>query len=396
MQVPTIRYPQHSPLQLSKITLHQVRLRLRFPFKTSFGTQYNRDTVLVAMHSQDGRVGIGETPSLLAPIYDAQYVWADFDVLQRFLVPAIMTANNGWIHGLLDLQHAFECVKGHRFAKCGLEAAYWHLVSQQEGVSLQSLWGGATQHVAAGFSIGGESIDDVLARAERATELGIPRLKIKIWPGFDYEVIAAVRRAYPDIMLQVDGNSAYDPDDDSHRSALQSLDDFGLLMIEQPFADNRIPDHAWFQKEVDLKTPLCLDESLLDIHDARQSAILWDQLGIKERLIFNIKPPRVGGFAVSRQIADFSLEQGITCWVGGMLETVAGKWLNIIFASHPACTLPGDHLQPQPYYEQDIATPIPTTDADGMIAVPTNVPPFTLDEEALHLLTTVQWDSTLD
>jgi o-succinylbenzoate synthase len=387
--------PTPDAIELAKIEIRQVRLTLQYPFKTSFGTQRTRDTILIFLHSQDGTVGVGECPSLLAPIYDAQYVWADYDVLRRFLVPALLEGMSGQIQGLSTLMEVFAGIKGHRFAKCGLEAAFWHLHSQLSHVSLQDLWGGTASQVAAGFSIGGESIADVLARAEKAAALGIPRLKIKIWPGFDYDVVAAVREAYPDMMLQVDGNAAYEPDNERHRSALKSLDAFDLLMIEQPFADNRVFDHARFQKETDLKTPLCLDESLLDIHDAQQAVALWDMFGMKDRLVFNIKPPRVGGFAEARRIAEFCEREGIVCWVGGMLETVVGKWMNVIFASHPACTLPGDHLQPQPYYEQDIATPLLQADTTGMLAVPGDATPFVVDEDALESLTVEKWHATV-
>ena len=381
-------FPEHDPIHLSAIELRQLRLRLQFPFKTSFGVQQVRDTILVILHDEDGLIGVGETPSLVAPVFDHQYVWADYDVLQRFLLPAVLEQPP--IASVTDLHRAFSTVKAHHFAKCGLDAAYWHLVSQRTRQPLASIWDTEQASVGAGFSIGGSSVEDVLERATKAVEAGIMRLKIKIWPGFDQVVVAAVREAYPNIMLQVDANCSYEPFNPDHAQALKSLDDYNLLLIEQPFALNRMFDHARFQQQTDLKTPLCLDESILNVHDARQAVELWDMLGIRERLILNIKPPRVGGFAESLKIAAFAQENDVTCWVGGMLETAMGKWMNIILAAHPACTLPGDHVQPQPYYECDIATPIPLADASGHIKVPTGMQPFELDWHAIDDLTIAQ------
>lgn len=379
--------PQHEPIHIQSVELRRVRLRLQKPFKTSFGTQQNRDTILVFLHTKDGVMGMGETPSLMAPIFDHQYVWADFDVLKRFLIPALMENAGGVILRYEQLQEVFASIKAHHFAKCGIEAAYWHLISQQAQIPLAELWGASADHVPTGFSIGGSTIYDVLDRASEAVDAGFRRLKIKIWPGFDRMVVDAVRQRFPNIMLQVDANASYDPFDAGHIDALKSLDDFDLLLIEQPFAANRIFDHAQFQKQHDIQTPFCLDESLLTPDDARQALALWTSFEIGERLIFNIKPPRLGGFWPSRQIADFAQAHGVTCWVGGMLETGIGKWMNAIFAAHPVCTLPGDHLQPQPYYEQDIVTPLPEANKRGMIAVPKDLQVWQVDERALETLT---------
>lgn len=362
--------PSHAPLHLSQVRVLQLRLTLQRPFITSFGRQEVRDTLLVILETADGLQGFGETPSLVAPMYDEQYLWADFDVLRRFLIPSLKTELHGTITSVADLERVFGYVKGHHFAKCGLEAAFWHLVAQQQGTSLAALWGGTTDHVVAGFSIGAQNLDDVLARAEEAISAGFKRLKVKIWPSFDVAAMKALRDKYPDLMLQADANAAYDPFEPAHISALKALDDFGLLLIEQPFQPNRVLDHVRFQAHYDLKTPICLDESILNLDDARQAIELWQMFDVADRLIINVKPPRVGGFWESVKIATYSHAHQVACWVGGMLETGLGKWMNISLAAHPAFSLPGDHLQPQPYYQRDIMTLLPSIVPDGTISLP--------------------------
>lgn len=368
--LPSTQGPVHEVFELDRITLFHLRPRLQFPFKTSFGVQRERDTILVVMHTRDGMVGVGEAPTLSQPIFDEYYMLGEYDALQRFFLPVIRDQLGGRIVSFDAMWKTLQVFKGHSFAKCGLDAAYWHLVSQQTGQSLAALWGGQQDRVPAGFSIGGHDLTDVLERAEKAVEAGFMRLKIKVWPGFEKQVMAALRERYPAVMLQVDANCAYDPFDPHHRAALLALDMFDLLLIEQPFARNDLFDHARFQAENDLRTPITLDESIRSLDDARRAIEIWRHFGIGDRLIINIKPGRVGGYWESRLIADLCAQESIACWIGGMLELGPGKWMNIALASHPACTLPGDHLQPQPYYEQDIADPVPTLVQDGMIPVP--------------------------
>lgn len=382
--IPIIMPPNHEPLHLKEITIRRLRLHLRVPFRTAFGTQQERDTILVILKTHDGLIGVGEAPSLVAPMYDDQYIWSDYDVLQRFLVPHIPTTITSF-QQLWD--KTLSSIKDHHFSKCGIEAAYWNLVSQQTGESLKTLWGGEADTVVAGFSIGGQSLEDVLARAEVAVQAGFRRLKIKIWPSHDVQVMAVLRERYPDLMLQVDANCAYDPFNPNHQQALKALDDFGLLMIEQPFSPHDFLDHARFQAEQNLQTPIALDESVLSVHDARRAIEMWRLFGVGDKLILNIKPPRVGGYWQGRLIAEMGHEQGIPCWMGGMLELGVGKWMNVILASHPGCTLPGDHLQPQPYYERDIADPLPSIQTDGTIAVPSHGGGCAVDWQAVEELT---------
>ncbi len=376
----------HAPIGLSDITIRRLRLKLQLPFTTSFDTMQERDTILVILKTTSGLVGVGEAPTHNAPVYDHQYVDATYDVLLRFLMPAIQQP----ITSAEQLQRSVARFKGQTVATCGLEAAYWHLVTQLTGQSLKTLWGGKAQKVQAGFSIGGTTVDDVLARAHTAVAAGFKRLKVKIWPGFEGKVMTALRREFPDIILQVDANCAYDPFDPNHQRALKALDYFKLLLIEQPFGGDDLLDHARFQAEHDLQTPIALDESIHSVNDARRAHTLWHLFDVGDKLVINIKPPRVGGYWESNRIAAFVHEHNISCWMGGMLETGLGKWMNIIQSAHPGYNLPGDHLQPQPYYEQDIVSPLPAIEPDGTIPVPDGGIGCQIDWTAIEQLTVTQ------
>lgn len=387
IQLPTILPPQHDPIQLKEIEISILRPTLMFPFTTSFGTQRERDTVLIVLKTDSGIVGVGEAPTLTEPIFDDQYAWGEYDVLKRFIIPDIQGRLGGKIESYEQLWSSLSRINGHSFGKCGLEAAYWHVVTQQTGKSLKTLWGGKPDSVVAGFSIGGKTIYDVMERAQKAVDLGFRRLKVKIWPGFDVLVIDALRERFPDILLQVDANCAYDPFDHDHQDALTTLDEFDLLLIEQPFDDGDFFDHARFQAEYELATPICLDESAKSLDHVRKAYEIWNHFGIADKLVINIKPARVSGYWQSRLIAEFGVLHNIPCWIGGMLEFGIGKWMNIILASHEGCPLPGDHLQPQPYYQFDITNPLPSIRDDGTIPVPTSGVGCQIDWNAVEKLT---------
>lgn len=384
--------PAHDPFELVEATVYHVEPVLNFPFTTSFGTQHVKQTVLLALKTADGTVGLGEAPSMGEPGYDSQYVAGVLDVLQRFVLPIVRDQLGGKITHYNDFWEPLKKIKGHHFAKSSLEMAYWHLIQQQLGTSLTELWGGVQESVPAGFSIGAKTPDEIMQRAAAAVERGFSRLKIKIWPELDaLGVITVLRNKYPDLMLQVDANSAYDPRNPDHQWLLKSLDQFELLLIEQPFREDDIFEHARFQAEHDVRTPITLDESIRSIEDAQTAVEIWRMFGISERLFINIKPPRVGGYWQSVLIADFVLQEHLECWVGGMLDLTPGKWFNIAFAAHPACRLPGDHMQPQPYYKEDIASPLPMLNADSTITVPTQGVGFEIDWRAVEKMAVGKW-----
>ena len=252
-------------------------------------------------------------------------------------------------------------VMGHNMAKAGLEMALWDLFGQRDGVSVQKLLGGEADRVKVGVSVGIQSTPERLLEVVAGyLAQGYARVKLKIKPGRDVGDTAAVRRAYPELLLQVDGNSVYRLADAEH---LQELDDFGLLLIEQPLAHDDIFDHARLQAQ--LRTAICLDESITSVEHAR-----W-ALEMGACRIINIKPGRVGGMYEGRLIHDFCRQRGVPVWMGGMLETGIGRAANVALASLPGFTLPGDISASSRYYAEDVIDPPFELQADSTLAVPT-------------------------
>ncbi|MBA3416135.1 MAG: o-succinylbenzoate synthase [Chloroflexia bacterium] len=342
-------------MKLARASVHLIDLRLRTPFTTSFGTATLLRRPFVVLETDDGRRGVGEVPTLPEPAYKAEVdTPAGLTSLREWLLPAVAKAQRGAgrIDDVAALRQSYAWVKGAVFAKSGVEAAFWDLLAQEAGAPLWKLWGGEPRAFDVGVSIGGATTDDVLRLADRAVGLGYRRLKIKIWPGFDREPAAALRQRFPDLLLQVDANSAYDL---STWERLQALDDLGLLLIEQPLFDDDIVLHARVSRE--LATPLCLDESLHSLRDADTAISLWRDGAGLERLIVNIKPPRVSGFAEAVAIANHCREAGVRTWIGGMLDSAWGKAMNLQLNGLPTFDLPGDHFSPGgAYFEEDVTT----------------------------------------
>ncbi len=340
-------------MRLTRIDVHQVRLTLRAPFTTSFGTYRELDRPFVVIYTDDGLTGIGEAPTLSDPGYKAECDPPSvLTSLKEFVLPAVAKRQQeiGSIGTIEDLRASYAWIKGANFAKSAVEAALWDIEAQRGGQSLASFWGGKRTSFPVGVSIGGTTIDDVLTRAAKAVDLGYSRLKVKIWPGFDVQVAIALREAHPDIMLQVDANSAYDL---STWETLKGLDDLELLLIEQPLFDDDIVLHSEISKE--LKTPVCLDESIHSLRDAQAAMHLWTCNGILDRLIVNVKPPRVSGFSESIEIIEACHDHGVKTWIGGMLDSGWGKAMNLNLNALESIELPGDHFSPGgAYFEQDL------------------------------------------
>jgi o-succinylbenzoate synthase len=338
---------------ISRIIVHRVPLQLRTPFTTSFGTYETLDRPFVVLETSDGLRGVGEIPTLLDPAYKAEVdTPAVFTSLREFILPSVARFQRvrGPIDSIPSLRESYAWVKGAVFAKSGVEAAMWDIAAQRAGQPLWQLWGGERRTFPVGVSIGGKTPAQVLDLADQAVALGYGRLKVKIWPGFDDEVARAVRDRFPEILLQVDANSAYTM---ANWRRLQALDDLDLLLIEQPLFDDDIVLHSEISHE--LRTPICLDESIHSLRDARAAATLWGRNNGLDRLIVNIKPPRVSGFAEAIAIARFCQEQGIRTWIGGMLDSAWGKAMNLNFNGLPEIELPGDHFSPGgAYFEEDV------------------------------------------
>jgi O-succinylbenzoate synthase len=342
-------------VSIARIVVYRLPLQLRAPFTTSFGTYETLDRPFVVVETRDGFRGVGEAPTLLDPAYKAEVdTPAVLTSLEHFILPSIgrWQAENGPIADVPALRASYGWIKGAVFARSAVEAAMWDIVAQRSGVPLWKLWGGQRRTIPVGVSIGGKTLDQVLALAESAVGFGYRRLKVKIWPGFDREVAAALRARYPDILLQVDANSAYTMD---NWRRLQALDDLDLLLIEQPLFDDDIVLHSEISRE--LETPVCLDESIHSLRDTQAAATLWERNDALDRLIINIKPPRVSGFAEAIEIARYCDARGIRTWIGGMLDSAWGKAMNLNFNGLCEIDLPGDHFSPGgPYLVEDLTT----------------------------------------
>ena len=349
-------------VKLTSSEVWVVTFELRAPFTTSFGTYRTFRRPFVVLAAEDGRRGVGEVPTLGDPAYKAEVdTPAVLASLREFVLPSVgkRQAAHGWIADVPALRGTYAWVKGAVFAKSGVEAALWDLLAQRAGEPLWRMWGGSRSSFAVGVSIGGQTVEEVVERADAAIGKGYGRLKIKIWPGFDVQVVRAVRERHPDVLLQVDANSAYDL---SNWEALKELDAFDLLLIEQPLFEDDIVFHAEIGRE--LKTPVCLDESIHSLRDVEAAVRLWRGNEALDRLIVNIKPPRVSGFAEAIAIARFCREEGVRTWIGGMLDSAWGKAFNLNLNGLPEIDLPGDHFSPTgAYFEEDlVATPLVARD----------------------------------
>jgi O-succinylbenzoate synthase len=332
---------------LAAIELMRVRLPLVRPFTTSFGTTETKDCVLVRAVDRDGAQGWGECTAMERPMYSAEWVDGAWLVLRDVIVPALFAGRPTG-------------VRGHPMAEAALEIALLDLDLRHSSVSLAEYLGGMRDRVPCGVSLGiEEQIDDLLDLVKRYVSAGYRRIKLKIEPGRDVDVVRAIRDAFPDTPLSVDANAAYDRDT---ARALSPLDELGLEYIEQPLPEDDLAGHAQLQGR--LVTPLCLDETITS-HVAARSAI---ELGACR--VINVKVGRVGGLAEAKRIHDLALEAKVPLWVGGMLETGVGRAANVALASLPGFTLPGDTSGSDRYFEQDLTEPF-VVEPDGTMEVPT-------------------------
>lgn len=351
-------------MKIQSIELFLVRLDLQLPFTTSFGTYTVLHHPFVKITSDENITGWGEVPTLPNPAYkpesDHISVW---NSLTQFVVPSIMEhqKNHGWFSSVEDLIASYSWIKGANFAKSGVEAAFWDILAQQKNKPLWKIVGGTKRTFPVGVSIGGKTVNEVMNKAEQAVKHGYQRLKVKVWPGFEYDVTQAVRSHFPAIQLQLDANSSY-----THENweLLKKVDIFNLLLIEQPLYDDDVVFHA--QISAQLKTPICLDESIHSLHDTQRAHLLWKTFADPRKLIINIKPPRVSGIRESITIAQFCKKNGIKTWIGGMLDSALGKLANLHFNARDDIDLPGDHFSPTGSYFKRDALEQPPTSENGV------------------------------
>lgn len=367
-------YINESTLQLDAVDIRLIRLPLNEPFETSFGAIDSRLIFLVSIDAGGFR-GWGEVVASEEPRYSYETVGTAFHVIRDFLAPELLKAP---VKGLNDFAERLSPFRGHNMAKAGLELAFMDLLAQVNKVSLAELIGGELDRVAVGVSLGIQpTLSQLLHRVERYLDLGYQRIKLKIKPGWDVDVVDEVRRVHPSILLSVDANSAYTFVDWEH---LLKLDDFNLLMIEQPLQHDDFIDHSKLQKL--MSTSICLDETIVGERQAKTA------LELGSCRIINIKVGRVGGYSEALGIHDLCFSQQIPVWCGGMLESGIGRAHNIALASLPGFSLPGDISASSRYFERDIISPEVTVAADGYVNVPTTVGlGFEVDNEFIEHLT---------
>jgi len=342
-------------MKIERVEIIHLSIPLKHHFTTSFGTSTEKHTVLVKAYA-DGLVGYGETSPFYAPTYSYETIETVCYVLRDFIVPAVL---NQELASADELLTRLKFIRGHNFAKAGMEIAFWDLLAQREGVPLSKLLGGTREAVPVGVSIGiQDTVGELLQRIEGFLDEGYQRIKIKIKPGWDVGVVRTVRERFPDISLMVDANSAYTLND---VDVFRELDQFNLLMIEQPLGYDDIVDHAKLQSQIE--APVCLDESIHSAEDARKAI----ELGSCR--IINIKLGRVGGLTNVIKIHDVCQAHGLPVWAGGMLETGVGQVAKIEVASLPNFSLPGDIAPSSRLYVDDLIDPPIVLKDDGTIPV---------------------------
>ena len=350
--------PRDSALQIriDGVELRLVRLSLVEPFETSFGKIDSRLIFLVSL-TAGGLRGWGEVVAAEKPLYSYETVGTAFHVIKDFLAPALLSDS---LTSINDLAQRFSRFRGHNMAKAGLELAFMDLLAQLNSQSLSAQIGGERKTIPVGVSLGIQpTITALLKRIDRYLGLGYQRIKLKIKPGWDLDVVDEVRRTHPNILLSVDANSAYTLSDVNH---LRRLDDYDLLMIEQPLQNDDLIDHAKLQRL--LQTSICLDESIVGQRQANAA------LDLESCRIINIKIGRVGGYSEALAIHDLCAGRNIPVWCGGMLESGIGRAHNIALASLAGFTLPGDISASARYFERDLISPEVTVAYDGTVAVP--------------------------
>lgn len=342
-------------MKIAELELRTINLPLVRPFRTSFGTQTAREVLILKVRTSEGVVGWSECVAMSEPLYSPEYVAGSLDLMRRFLIPTLLKAEDLRAESVAPLLAPF---LGSPMAKATLETALLDAQLRTEGRSFGDFLGANKAKIPCGVSVGiAPSIPALIEEVSGYIKDGYKRIKLKIEPGWDLEAVAEVRRNWPEIPLQVDANQAYSRSDGE---LLAQLDQFDLLLIEQPLDEHDILGHAQLARQV--QTPICLDESITSLRAAE------DALAMKATTVINIKPGRVGGYLEAVKIHDLCLNEGIPVWCGGMLETGIGRAANVALAALPGFTLPGDTSASSRFFQQDITTPFVME--DGYLTVP--------------------------
>lgn len=343
-------------MKITDITIRHLQMDLKAPFTTSFGTFTKKDFLLLEAKDESGTIGWGESVAFHSPWYNEETLQTNWHMLEDFLIPLIL---NKEINHPDEVSEIFEPIRKNNMAKSTIEGAIWDIYAQQTNQTLAQALGGKKDKIEVGISIGiQKSIDDLVALVAEYVRDGYKRIKVKIKPGWDVDVMRTLREKFPDVAIMADANSAYRLED---AELLKQLDEFGLTMVEQPLASDDIIDHATLQKQ--MTTPICLDESIHSLEDARKA------IEIGATKIINIKIGRVGGLTEAKKIHDYCEAKGIPVWCGGMLESGIGRAHNVALTTLSNFILPGDTASSNRYWEKDIIEP-EVVAVDGYIEVP--------------------------
>jgi len=342
-------------MKIEAITLREIQVPLVHFFETSFGRTYNRRILLLTAHCE-GIEGWAECVASEDPFFSSEWIESAWHTIKSHLAPVVLGRS---------LVHAREAaalmakVRGHRMAKAAVENALWDAEAQEKQQPLWKLLGGTRSEIACGVSIGiQDSVEQLLEKVATEVAAGYRRIKVKVKPGWDVNVLERIRSRWPDIVLSCDANSAYTLDDVEH---LRKFDQFNLLMIEQPLWHDDIYYHARLQKQ--LRTAICLDES---IRHARDAAFAVESGACR---IVNIKVGRVGGLTEAKKVHDACEANNVPVWCGGMLESGVGRAHNIALSTLENFRLPGDVSASKRYWKEDIIEPEVEVSPLGFIAI---------------------------
>ncbi|HKS29890.1 MAG TPA: o-succinylbenzoate synthase [Pyrinomonadaceae bacterium] len=362
-------------MRITEIELSEIRLGLLHFFETSFGRTTERRIILARVREEDGQEGWGECTAGEGPFYSEEWTETAWHTLKEFLAPVVAGKD---FESASRVRELMRRVRGHRMAKAAIETACWHLEANRLNLPLWKHLGGVRAEIPCGVSIGiQDSVEALLEKIERELSAGYQRIKIKIKPGWDLRVLESVRRRFPRIRLMADANSAYTLRD---VKLFQAMDEFDLMMIEQPLAHDDMLEHSRLQAQI--RTPLCLDESIRSASDARHA------LELNACRIINVKLGRVGGHAEAREVEHEARSKGIDVWCGGMLESGIGRAHNIALSTLEGFTLPGDVSASARYWEEDVIDPPVTVTARGTIRAPEGPGlGFEIKRERIDLLT---------
>jgi O-succinylbenzoate synthase len=363
-------------LQLERLELREIQMPLLAPFETSFGRATNRRILIVRAFDRSGACGSGECTAMEGPFFNHETIDTAWMITEKFIAPLLSA---GHVVEASQVSRILAPIRENRMAKGGVETAVWDLEARLASLPLWRHLGGTQPVIRCGVSIGlQESTETLLEKVAQELESGYQRIKLKIKPARDVQLVQAVRSRFPAITLSVDANSAYVLDHDL--GLLKQLDRYDLLMIEQPLAAGDLLDHAKLQRA--LRTPICLDESIVSLANAAHA------LELGSCRIINIKLGRVGGHTEARAIQDLARRQGVPVWCGGMLESGVGRAHNIAMSTLPGFTLPGDVSASARYWAEDIVEPPITVSRDGTIEAPSGDGiGYDVDESRIEALT---------